>query len=146
MNILQINAPTIVKLLLLSGILGAILGVWIYFQPWYEISIGSGYNDTDSIIGTGANTDFGFIAIASLVIYTILLVLRSPYSLLFAFIFFVYYLESFFGQVLLKYMPLNTTELTPQLYLGLPVASFLVLLGAFGTILDKFIPSSILKK
>lgn len=128
---LEGNAHTAIKLMLILGFLGVLLGGIILFQPWNVIN--------KEVVITGFSNEFGLYAIILLVIYAVLLYFRSIYSLVFVLLFFLYTLEAFFGLSLFKYMPLADTTIEPALYLGLPTTLFLLFMGAFGTIMDKFV-------
>lgn len=130
-KILKGNAHTTITMLVSLGFLGVLLGGVILFQPWNIIN--------GEVIITGFSSEFGLYAIILLVIYAVLLYLRSIYSLIFVLFFLLYALEAFFGLSFFRYMPLTNTTVEPALYLGLPTTLILLFMGSLGTIIDKFI-------
>jgi lipid-A-disaccharide synthase-like uncharacterized protein len=123
MNILKGNASIGIILLKLVGFFGVILGTASHFLTWATIEAG------DKKVLLNGLEGIGFIGIRILVIYLILLALDSVYVILMGILFLPYMIEQVIGLHLLRYMPLSTTKLTPALYLFLPLAAFMLLIG-----------------
>ncbi len=134
MNLLQGNAHIGIFLLRAIGFLGAILGVFSHFLTWTTIKI----SDTSTITNTGLQ-GIGIIGLGILGVYLLLLLLNSVYIILPAIIFFPYMLEQFIGLGLLRYMPLESTKLGSGLYLFLPFAAILLLLGSLAPLFSHIL-------
>ena len=132
MKLLQGNAQTSLLLLRILGLLGAAIGIAAHFGNWHTIQ-----TTPKDIVHTGLE-DMGMIGIGILAIYALLLSLNSIYAILLAVVFFPYMLEQVVGLNLLRYMPLATTKLHTPLYLFLPMAAVLLLIGSFAPILRHF--------
>lgn len=133
MKFLQGNIAISIFLLRMIGFLGAILGIFAHFNTWYTI-----ISPPKDVIGTGLQ-DLGYIGIALLIFYLVLMLINSGYSILIAVVFMAYMLEQVIGTHLLRYMPLSTTKLSISLYLYLPLSSFLIVLGSFASIISQII-------
>jgi hypothetical protein len=132
-KILQGNASISLFLLRALGFLGAMTGIVAHFLTWYTIQ-----NKPQNVIGTGLE-GIGMIGIGILVIYTLLILVNSAYSILPAVLFIPYMLEQVFGLHLLRYMPLDSTKLGVALYAFLPFSAILILIGSFAPILSQIL-------
>lgn len=141
MNLLQGNVQIGIFLLRIVGFLGAILGIISHFSAWTTIKTGA----SSSITNTGLE-GLGIIGVGILGVYLLLLLLNSVYALLPAIIFFPYMLEQFIGVNLLRYMPLESTKLLSGLYLLLPTAAILLLIGSLAPLFSLVLKNKIEKK
>jgi hypothetical protein len=132
-QILRGNAHSGLLLLWILGLLGAVLGAFAHLLEWYMIAI----DKQKKLIGRGIDTDLGVLALVLLAMYCVFLGLRSVYTVFWAVLFMVYVFEQVVGAHLLRYMPLESTQLLPALYLYLPISALLMLLGSVSTILEK---------
>jgi hypothetical protein len=132
LSTLKGNPTTASYLLWILGWAGIILAIFSHLQTWRT------FGADVKVKGTGLDSEYAYIALGVLAIYALLLLLKSVYTILFALIFGVYVLEQVIGLHFLRYMPFESTKLTPAVYLFLPTSSLLLFLGAFASILMKF--------
>ncbi len=131
MKLLQGNAQIGISILRILGIIGVLIGIASHFMTWTVIQTDGGKD----VVITGYEGN-GWIGILILIVFGLLLMLNSVYSILVLVFFIPYLLEQTIGINLLRYMPLESTKLQVGLYLYLPTGFFLSLIGSFAPVLS----------
>jgi hypothetical protein len=132
-KILRGTANSGILLLWVLGLLGVVLGLFTHLLDWSIIDI----DNQKRLVSRGIDTDLGPLALGILAVYCIFLGIRSVFTIFWAILFLVYTFEQVIGAHLLRYMPLETTKLLPGLYLYLPMAALMMLVGSFSPIVEK---------
>lgn len=131
MNALKGTARSGALALRILGILGAIIGIAAHFMVWTDI------NAADHHVLIKGYEGYGAAGIGILVVFAALLALDSVYAILVLALFIPYMLEQIIGVNLLRYMPLDSTELRAPLYLLMPTGFGFALLGSFAPFVSK---------
>lgn len=128
-SFIQGSACTGAWLLIGMGVFGIFVTIQANTTVWNVITV-----NADKTVNSGVLTPY---IVVFLLIYALLLALRSVYAIVPVLLYAFYVLETVIGVQFLGHMPLSITSLKPGLYMAMPMSLLLLLLGGIGTIVYR---------